>query len=67
VRVDAARATVEIEVSDDGGGFDTDQTTNGFGLTGMRERAALAGGTMKVTSAPGGTTITATLPARFVD
>jgi signal transduction histidine kinase len=66
VRVDAVQATVEIEVIDDGRGFDTAQTTGGFGLTGMRERAALAGGTMAVTSRPGGTTIRATLPARFV-
>jgi signal transduction histidine kinase len=66
VQVDAADGTVEIEVTDDGRGFDTTQTTGGFGLTGMHERAALAGGTVTVTSQPGGTTIRATLPTRFV-
>jgi signal transduction histidine kinase len=65
VRVDAAGAAVEIEVTDDGRGFDTAQTTGGFGLTGMHERAALAGGSLTVTSQPGGTTIRATMPARF--
>ena len=66
VQVDAAPATVEVEVTDDGGGFDTAETSGGFGLTGMRERAALAGGTVTVSSHPGGTTVRATLPARFV-
>jgi signal transduction histidine kinase len=65
VQVDAAGETVEIEVTDDGRGFDTAQTTSGFGLTGMHERAALAGGSMTVISRPGCTTIRATLPARF--
>jgi signal transduction histidine kinase len=66
VQVDAGHAMVEVEVTDDGRGFDTAKTTGGFGLTGMRERAALASGTMTVTSQPGRTTIRATLPARFV-
>jgi signal transduction histidine kinase len=66
VKVDAAHATVAIEVTDDGRGFDTAQSTGGFGLTGMHERAALAGGSLTVTSQPGGTTIRAILPARFV-
>jgi signal transduction histidine kinase len=66
VQVDAAHGTVEIEVTDDGRGFDTAQTTGGFGLTGMHERAALAGGTVTVTSQPGRTTVRARLPADFV-
>ena len=33
-----------IEVQDDGAGFDPDLAGEGFGLAGMRERAALAGG-----------------------
>jgi signal transduction histidine kinase len=67
VEVDAAHGTVEIEVADDGRGFDTAQTPGGFGLTGMRERAALAGGTVTVNSEPGRTTVRARLPARFVN
>ena len=66
VQVDAAQAMVEVEVTDDGRGFDTAaQRTGGYGLTGMHERAALAGGTMTVTSQPGRTIVRASLPARF--
>ncbi|HTH36935.1 MAG TPA: ATP-binding protein, partial [Pyrinomonadaceae bacterium] len=38
--------------------------TQGMGLTGMRERAALIGGTLELESAPGsGTTIYVRVPA----
>ena len=40
-----------IEVQDDGAGFDPDLATEGFGLAGMRERVALAGGTLRSTPA----------------
>jgi signal transduction histidine kinase len=54
---------VEIEVRDDGAGFDPDTSTEGFGLLGMRERAALAGGSVAVESSPGhGSTIHAIVP-----
>ena len=36
----------------------------GFGLTGMRERVALAGGELDIQTAPGGTSVRARLPAR---
>lgn len=65
MQVDAADGTLEIEVTDDGHGFDTAQTTAGYGLTGMRERAALADGTVTLASQPGRTTVRATLPARY--
>ena len=56
---------VSIEVRDDGAGFDPEQTDNGFGLLGMRERAELAGGSLTVESQPGsGTVIRAKLPGR---
>ena len=59
VRVDFARergATV-ARVQDDGCGF-AGAAPSGHGLTGMRERAALAGGSLDVRSRPGdGTTI----------
>ena len=68
------RATVEaiedeeslrVLISDDGKGFDPDGDSDGFGLRGMRERVALAGGLLVVSSTPGaGTAIEATLPAR---
>jgi signal transduction histidine kinase len=55
---------VEIEVRDDGGGFDDERPAGGFGLVGMRERVGLLHGTMEIHSSPGtGTVLRATLPA----
>jgi signal transduction histidine kinase len=47
--------SVDMVVRDDGNGFDTDAaaTSPGFGLLGMRERIALAGGTLAMVSSPG--------------
>jgi signal transduction histidine kinase len=53
---------VLIEVQDDGVGFDTDEQTTGFGLTGMRERAYLAGGRLEVESGELGTSVRVRLP-----
>lgn len=53
---------VRLEVQDDGEGFDVDATTTGFGLSGMRERVYLAGGTLSVQSGQAGTTLRARLP-----
>jgi two-component system, NarL family, sensor histidine kinase DevS len=53
---------VRIAVADDGKGFDPDTPASGFGLTGMRERVSLAGGTLEITTSRHGTTISATLP-----
>ncbi len=51
---------VEVEVTDDGTGFDSSQSSGGFGLVGMRERVALLDGDISIVSAPGrGTTVTA--------
>jgi signal transduction histidine kinase len=55
-RADAVRLVIE----DDGIGFDAggDANGRGFGLIGMRERAALVGGSLEIESAPGqGTTV----------
>lgn len=50
-------------VSDDGCGFDVTGTPAGLGITGMRERAALLGGQLAITSRPGrGTSVEAYLP-----
>jgi signal transduction histidine kinase len=53
---------VHLSVHDDGGGFDPETPTAGFGLVGMRERVALAGGTLAVEDAQPGTRLTATFP-----
>ncbi|MEM9511075.1 MAG: sensor histidine kinase [Cyanobacteria bacterium P01_E01_bin.48] len=51
-------AGVEIELHDDGIGFDLSRANTGFGLRGMRERAQLMGAQMTVNSEPGrGTSI----------
>jgi signal transduction histidine kinase len=54
---------IELEVSDDGVGFEPNLVREGFGLVGMRERVALLGGTLSFDSSPGkGTTIRAQIP-----
>ncbi len=59
---------IELVVSDDGVGMDLDiimQTSTGtsLGLTSMRERAELTGGSFSIESTPGeGTTIRASWP-----
>jgi two-component system sensor histidine kinase UhpB len=51
-------AATVLRIADDGTGFDAACPTAGLGLTGMRERAALAGGRLTIDSAPGrGTTV----------
>jgi two-component system sensor histidine kinase UhpB len=42
-----------LSVIDDGRGFDVEAVTPGVGLTGMRERALLAGARLKIVSRPG--------------
>lgn len=63
VEIHEDHTTVHLCVRDDGGGFDPNAETSGFGLLGMRERAHLLGGTITIESAPGaGTTVQASLP-----
>jgi signal transduction histidine kinase len=50
-----------LRISDDGSGLDPAAIPDGFGLSGLRARLALVGGTLTVTS-DGGTTVTARLP-----
>ncbi len=55
---------IRLVVADDGQGFDTAATPLGYGLDGMRDRVALAGGSVQLTSSEGrGTTLTVDLPA----
>jgi signal transduction histidine kinase len=58
---------VQINVSDNGEGFNLNERTHGrrgFGLTGLAERAKMLGGTVSVQSTPGkGTTISVRIDA----
>lgn len=69
VRVSFGRDDVEVAVMDDGSGFEVGPDLrpaagqDGLGLLGMRERADLAGGRLRIESTPGrGTTLTVWLP-----
>ena len=55
VQLEYGASEIELEVRDDGRGFDSaaESSPGHFGLTGMRERAAAIGGTLEVTSEPG--------------
>jgi two-component system sensor histidine kinase UhpB len=59
---DAAHA-LQIEVRDDGEGFDPALASEGIGIIGMRERVFALGGTIQVQSHPGeGTLVAISLP-----
>jgi len=68
VRVTTDDHNVHLRIRDDGVGFDTSHADEllregHFGLAGMRERVALAGGGLQLRSTPGqGTTVEVTLP-----
>jgi signal transduction histidine kinase len=63
VEVGLDEDTIEIRVRDDGVGFDMDARSSGFGLVGMRERVALAGGSLTIVSTPGvGTELRGRIP-----
>jgi signal transduction histidine kinase len=66
VRVSLTRTPrrVTVTVSDDGTGFDPELAGSGLGLASMRDRAAFAGGFLRVRSAPGeGTEVRLAVPA----
>lgn len=70
----ATRAVVELSedatsirlfVRDDGKGFDPSASSSGFGLLGMRERAALLGGELQIESpSTGGTELRVRIPTQ---
>ena len=68
VRITHNARSVVLTIDDNGRGFSPAErsapaSSNGFGLTGMAERASLLGGDFKVRSAPGrGTTMTVEIP-----
>lgn len=69
VRVEFADRQVNMQVEDDGRGFDLARVRHqakygkNFGLMSMEERADLLGGTLRIESIPGqGTTVSASIP-----
>lgn len=68
VRVETRGSSLDIEVGDDGRGFDPDHARDflrrgRMGLASMRERTEIGGGTLVVRSRPGaGTMVSASLP-----
>lgn len=65
VTVRESAVDVFVEVRDDGRGFEPGRRHQGFGLVGMRERVALVGGTLEISSTPGQGTVVATrVPSR---
>ena len=65
VRVWVEDATMGLQVLDEGKGFSPAATGATGGIVGMKERAHLLGGELRVESTPGeGTRVTADLPAR---
>ena len=68
VRVEVVAGSLNVEITDDGKGFDPNDAreflrTGRVGLASMRERAELAGGTLTVRSGIGrGTTVMASIP-----
>jgi signal transduction histidine kinase len=62
----ASTATVTLAgdaltITDNGHGFDARANTDGYGLSGMRDRLALVGGNLEVASGASGTTLTISL------
>ncbi len=59
---------VELIVEDDGRGFTFDQASRGLGMGGMRERALLVGGDLRIESRPGvGTRVRLLVPIENLD
>ena len=71
VVIERRKDEIVLIIEDDGKGFDPSgietsrESGKGLGLVGMRERAAIVGGTLEIESAPGtGTTIFVRVPTK---
>ena len=71
IRVGRSAAGLEATVADNGSGFDVDaegvNSVTHLGLQSMRERAAILGGSVSVTSGATGTTILVCIPLEHRD
>ena len=67
IRIERRESELRLEIQDDGKGMAAGKSAgkSGVGLGGMRERAALLGGTLEVNSSEKGTTVIARLPCRM--
>ena len=66
IRVHFGETETEMEIADDGAGFDLPQvrTAGGFGISGMQERAQKIGAAVEIVTAPGqGTRVNVKVPA----
>lgn len=61
IEPDHGQGAIQIRVEDNGVGLSSDEA-NGFGLTGMRERALALGGRLMVSSTNKGVSVEATVP-----
>ncbi|MDX2141452.1 MAG: sensor histidine kinase [Chloroflexota bacterium] len=62
LRLHAPGETVQLEIVDDGHGFDTDAPVQGMGLGNMKARASAIGGTLDIVSGTGGTQLRLRVP-----
>lgn len=66
--VDKLETQLNIEIHDDGQGFDQSQIVSGLGIVGMRERVTAFGGTMQLETNVGqGSQISMSIPISFND
>ena len=62
IRLRVNGSAARLRVADDGSGFDPAAPSDGFGLVGMRSRAAQVGGSLSVHSGQAGTTVELEVP-----
>jgi len=63
ITLSCSKKFVTLVIGDDGRGFNTRRVPAGrHGIEGMRERASVAGGTLRIASSPKGTTLTVKVP-----
>jgi signal transduction histidine kinase len=61
--LDVTISEIRLSIKDDGKGFDSSKETKTLGLLGMKERAAMIGGQLQITSTPGrGTKVLISVP-----
>jgi two-component system, NarL family, sensor histidine kinase UhpB len=65
IQLEHQNNNIQLIIKDDGVGFSIDEQHDGFGLRGLRERARMIGGSLKIVTIPGqGTTLKLTIPFR---